>query len=65
LAVLAFIGHGGNNSYHEIALVLAAAGLAINPDNYSGLEPLIGSALFASLKQQHPGAFRDDKGNTK
>jgi hypothetical protein len=59
VAVLAYIGGGGNHSYHEIAVVLAAAGLKINPDNYNGVETLIGTALFEELKSQHPDAFRD------
>jgi hypothetical protein len=59
VAVLAYIGGGGNHSYHEIAIVLAAAGLRINPDNYSGVETLIGTPLFEELKSQHPDAFRD------
>jgi hypothetical protein len=59
VAVLAYIGGGGNHSYHEIAVVLAAAGLKIDPDNYSGVEKLVGTALFEELKSQHPDAFRD------
>jgi hypothetical protein len=58
VAVLTYIGHGGNHTYHEIAIILAAAGLHIDPDNYSGVETLVGRDLFAQLKQQHPGAFR-------
>jgi hypothetical protein len=57
VAVLAYIGGGGNHSYHEIAVVLAAAGLKINPDNYSGVETLVGTDLFEQLKAAHPNAF--------
>ena len=64
VAVLAFVGGGGNHSYYEIAIVLAAAGLTINPDSYHGVEPLIGSELFAQLKAQHPGAFHDAPAKT-
>jgi hypothetical protein len=60
VAVLAYIGGGGNHSYHEIAIVLAAAGLGIDPDSYHGLEQLVGADLFAELKAKHPDAFHDN-----
>jgi hypothetical protein len=59
VAVLAYVGGGGNHSFHEIAIVLAAAGLTIDPDSYNGIEKLIGTALFEELKKQHEGAFKD------
>lgn len=60
LAVLAYIGGGGNHSYHEIAVVLASVGIVADPDTYHGIEPLIGNDLFTQLKAQHPNAFHDN-----
>ncbi len=60
LAVFAYISGGGNHSYNEIAIVLQAAGLTIDPDRYSSLEPFVGSAMFQQLKAQHPDAFKDE-----
>lgn len=60
VAVLAYIGGGGNHSYHEIAIVLASVGIVADPDTYHGLEPLIGADLFAELKAKHPDAFREN-----
>jgi len=60
VAVLAYIGGGGNHSYHEIAIVLKAAGLPIDPDSYHGVEPLIGTDLFNELKARHPDAFHEN-----
>ncbi len=57
VAVLAYIGGGGNHSFHEIAIVLAAAGIAIDPDSYNGLDGLIPPAVFQQLKDAHPTAF--------
>lgn len=59
VAVLAYIGGGGNHSFHEIAIVMKAAGLDIDPDSYNGIEKLIGTALFQQLKDAHPSAFKD------
>jgi len=57
IAVLAYIGGGGNHSFHEIAIVLKAAGIDIDPDSYNGIEGLIGPELFQQLKNAHPTAF--------
>jgi hypothetical protein len=61
IAVLAYIGGGGNHSYLEIAVVLASAGLIPNPVDYSGVETLVGSTLFTQLKNEHPGAFKKNE----
>ncbi|HEY0190596.1 MAG TPA: hypothetical protein VGC42_05695, partial [Kofleriaceae bacterium] len=60
VAVLAYVGGGGNHSYHEMAVVLAAAGLGVDPDTYHGLEPLIGADLLNELKAKHPDAFHEN-----
>lgn len=57
VAVLAYIGGGENHSFHEIAIVMKAAGLDIDPDSYNGIEKLIGTVLFQQLKDAHPNAF--------
>nr|MBA3463618.1 hypothetical protein [Deltaproteobacteria bacterium] len=57
VAVLAYVGGGGNHSFHEIAIVLRAAGIDINPDSYTGLEGLIPADMFQRLKDAHPTAF--------
>jgi hypothetical protein len=59
IAVLAYVGGGGNHSYNEIVIVMKAAELDIDPDNYDGVEKLIGSVLFSKLKAEHPNAFKD------
>jgi hypothetical protein len=60
IAVIAYVGGGGNHSYHEIAVVLAAAGLIGTPDNYSGIQALVGEPLFGELKKAHKGAFPEE-----
>ena len=57
LAVLAYVGGGGNHSYHEIAVVLRVAGVTIDPDTYKGLETLIDPGVLQSLKDKYPDAF--------
>ena len=59
IAVLAYIGGGGNHSYHEIMIVLAAAGVVDDPDTYAGIKPLIGEDMFTQLAKAHPDAFKD------
>jgi hypothetical protein len=60
IAVIAYIAGGGNHSYHEIAVVLSAAGLIGTPDDYSGVKTLVGEELFDTLRKAHPGAFPAD-----
>jgi hypothetical protein len=57
LAVLAYVGGGGNHSFHEIAVVLKVAGVTIDPDTYKGLEGLVDASVLQSLKDKYPDAF--------
>ena len=62
LACMGFLIGGGNHSFVEIATVLAAAGLPVDPDTYEGFAPPCFSQKFQDLKKQYPEAFKD--GNT-
>ena len=59
LGVLGYIGGGGNHSYAEIAIVVAASGVSINPDTYDGFAPPSFSKQFEELKKAHPNAFKN------
>jgi hypothetical protein len=60
LAVLGYIGGGGNHSFVEMVTVLKAAGLPVNPDTYEGFYPAVFAQKFAELKRQYPEAFKDE-----
>ena len=54
---MAYIGGGGNHSFHEIAVVLKVAGMSIDPGSYKGLETLVDAGVLKSLKDKYPHAF--------
>jgi hypothetical protein len=58
LGVMGFLIGGGNHSFVEIATVLRAAGLPVNPDTYEGSYPAVFASRFAALKAQYPDAFK-------
>ena len=59
IAVLGYVSGGGNHSFHEIMIVLAAAGVVDDPDTYAGVKPLIGDDMYKQLADAHPNAFKD------